>query len=85
MISYLALGKIGRASRERLMGLFWPDRAEPQARASLRQCLVELRVCLVAALAANREWVTLDLAQMTGDCSARVSGAGGRLARNRAL
>lgn len=67
IISYLALSKAGRASRERLMGLFWPDRDEPQARASLRQCLVELRGCVGLALVADREWVTFDLARVTGD------------------
>ena len=36
-------------SRERLAGLLWSDRGEEQARASLRQCLVDLRGALVAA------------------------------------
>ena len=59
LIGYLALGSPPRATRERLVGLFWPDRAETQARASLRQCLVELRAVAGDALLADREWVTL--------------------------
>ncbi|NJC08647.1 hypothetical protein [Polymorphobacter fuscus] len=59
MLGYLALANQQRASRERLTGLFWPDRAEEQARASLRQCLVELRGALGNAIIADREWVGL--------------------------
>ena len=59
LIGYLALGNPPRATRERLVGLFWPDRGEAQARASLRQCLVELRTVVGDALLADREWVTL--------------------------
>ena len=51
IIAYLALAPDCSASRERLCGLLWSDRGEPQARASLRHCLVELReVCGAAGL-----------------------------------
>ncbi len=60
LLAYVALSSPPRATRERLIGLFWPDRAEAQARASLRQCLVELRSVLGNALTTDREWVALD-------------------------
>jgi DNA-binding SARP family transcriptional activator len=43
LLAYLALSKDAPASRERLMALLWSERGEEQARASLRQCLYELR------------------------------------------
>ncbi len=46
LLAYLALAPERSASRERLCGLLWSDRGEPQARASLRQCLLELRGAL---------------------------------------
>lgn len=46
LLAYLALAPERSASRERLCGLLWSDRAEAQARASLRQCLLELRGAL---------------------------------------
>ncbi len=48
LLAYLALAPERSASRERLSGLLWSDRGEPQARASLRQCLLELRGALTA-------------------------------------
>ena len=41
LLAYLALQR-RPAPRERLAGLLWPDRSEPQARKSLRQSLVVL-------------------------------------------
>ncbi|MEO7027531.1 MAG: BTAD domain-containing putative transcriptional regulator, partial [Caulobacteraceae bacterium] len=46
LVGYLALAADHEASRERLCGLLWSDRAEAQARASLRQCVLELREAL---------------------------------------
>jgi len=43
MIGYLALIPEQAATRSRLCGLFWGERGEVQARASLRQCLREIR------------------------------------------
>jgi len=43
MLAYLALNQSPVESRERLAGMFWSDRAENQARASLRQCIKQLR------------------------------------------
>lgn len=49
LLAYLALAPEHTASRERLSGLLWSDRSETQARASLRQCLLELRDAMSAA------------------------------------
>lgn len=43
LLTYLALGQNQFETRERLAGLLWSDRGEDQARASLRQCLKQLR------------------------------------------
>lgn len=43
LLAYLALHPGKAISRERVTGLLWGDRAEEQARASLRQALVELK------------------------------------------
>jgi DNA-binding SARP family transcriptional activator len=48
LIALLALAGPKGMSRERLCSLLWEDREEPQARASLRQALVELRKLLAA-------------------------------------
>lgn len=50
ILAYLALTTPEHAAtRERLCGLLWSDRGETQARASLRQCLVELKEATAAA------------------------------------
>jgi DNA-binding SARP family transcriptional activator/TolB-like protein len=63
MLGYLALAPEHAATRARLRGLFWADRGEAQARASLRQCLLHLRQILGAAgldlLQVSRERVAL--------------------------
>jgi len=46
VLAYLALSPGVPHSRERISSLFWSDRAEPQARGSLRQTLTALRKCL---------------------------------------
>lgn len=43
LVAYLALHRGKPISRERLTGLLWGDRAEEQARASLRQAILELK------------------------------------------
>jgi DNA-binding SARP family transcriptional activator len=60
LLGYLALQPDRRETRSRLAGLLWADRAEAQARASLRQCLLELRNQIgEAQIDASREWVAL--------------------------
>ena len=69
LLSYVALAPDRSASRERLCGMLWSDRGETQARASLRQCLLELRVSLSKAgldvLTADRGAVRLTEALAT--------------------
>jgi DNA-binding SARP family transcriptional activator/TolB-like protein len=50
LIATLAMTPGHRATRERLVGLFWGDRGEEQARASLRQSLSDLRETAPAVL-----------------------------------
>ncbi len=71
LIGYLALAKDRGAGRERLCALLWGDRGETQARASLRQCLLETREALAAAaldlLDIDREWVRLKPGALVSD------------------
>jgi hypothetical protein len=63
LLAYLALHPGKAISRERLMGLLWGDRAEEQARGSLRQTLFELRPLSrgeQASLKVGRETITLE-------------------------
>ncbi len=48
LLAILALSGPKGMRRERLCGMLWEDRDEPQARASLRQALVELRKQIAA-------------------------------------
>ena len=65
LLATLLLAPQQSMARERLAGLFWGDRSDAQARASLRQCLLELRGVLAAGggdadhLVATREMVAL--------------------------
>ncbi len=65
LLASLLLAPQQTMARERLAGLFWGDRSDAQARASLRQCLLELRGVLAAAgadedcLIATRETAAL--------------------------
>jgi DNA-binding SARP family transcriptional activator/TolB-like protein len=63
LLAYLALSETGRETRERLAGLLWPETGEQNARASLRQVLVELRESLAScdchALVAGRRDIEL--------------------------
>lgn len=64
----------GAVPRESLMALLWPDSAEPQARASLRQTLAALRRDLGGAAAAIRagtgDAVALDRTVVSADTDA---------------
>lgn len=82
ILAYLLLSPKSEAGRERLAALFWGDRAEAQARASLRQCLAELRSALEAQrddiVIATRE--TVGIASGAFDCDVadlRAALAGG--------
>ncbi len=71
VLAYLALSPDHTATRERLCGLLWSDRGEAQARASLRQCMLELRGALAGAgldlLTIGREWIALKTDALTTD------------------
>lgn len=74
LLAYLVLPAGKAQSRERLMGLLWSDRAEPQARNSLRQALAELNRALGSAepspLVKEQDRVALDLASVDVDAMA---------------
>jgi len=71
LLAYLVLTPDHVATRERLCGLLWGDRGEAQARASLRQCLLELRDALTPAgldlIDRHRENVALRAGAFTSD------------------
>ena len=71
LIAYLHLAPGQAAQRERLGGVLWSDRSEAQARASLRQCLFELKAALSPAdldlLDVGRERVALRADAVTSD------------------
>lgn len=50
LIAFLILSPSRSAPRERLAEMFWGGRGEDQARASLRQCLAEIRTALRGAV-----------------------------------
>jgi TolB-like protein/Tfp pilus assembly protein PilF len=62
LLAYLALSPGLPCPREKLMALLWSDRAEEQARASLRQALTELRHALgePSPLRTGQDTVSLD-------------------------
>ena len=73
LIGFLRLARDGSASRERLAGLLWSDRGEEQARASLRQCLLEIRAALtpfaVELIQAGRDSIGLNAGGPASDVS----------------
>lgn len=70
MLAYLACQPGMRAERGLLADLLWSDRAEEQARASLRQELAVLRKSLPdGVMEANRQMVWLDPVQVSTDRS----------------
>jgi DNA-binding SARP family transcriptional activator len=74
LLAVLALASSGRLSRHNLTDLLWGDRADEQARKSLRQALVSLRRELncaePAALVITGENVGLDLERIDVDALA---------------
>jgi len=80
LLAYLALSPDVPCSREKLMALLWSDRAEEQARASLRQALTELRHALgdPSPLRTEQDTVSLDSSAIMVDAIefARLAKAG---------
>ena len=63
-------------SRDRLSALFWSRRPEPQAHASLRQCLMELKAWTRASpplVRADRDTVAINRAHVADDLSLLVA------------
>ena len=77
LLAYLVLAPDHVATRERLCGVLWGDRGEAQARASLRQCLLELRDVMSAAgldiLDRRRESVALKTGAFDSDVADLVA------------
>ena len=73
LLAYLAVSETTNERRERLAGLLWPDSSEENARASLRQVLLDLREALAAggckAMVAGRQDVGLISAAVDLDLS----------------
>lgn len=71
ILAYLALSSTGVESREKLAGLLWSESGEEQARASLRQCLKQLRLLFQKvgfdAFETPREAVSLDRSKLRVD------------------
>lgn len=70
LLAYLALHPGKPISRERLAGLLWGDRGEEQARASLRQALVELKPLAngeISALEVERDQVSIRAGALATD------------------
>lgn len=80
LLAYLALSPDLPCPREKLMALLWSDRAEEQARASLRQALTELRHALgePSPLRTEQDAVSLDSSAIVVDAVelARLAKAG---------
>ena len=79
LLAYLALHHGEKCRREALAGLLWGDRAETQARRSLRQALTEIRAALGDgardALVATRDAVEVRLADVDAITFDRLVGS----------
>ena len=71
LLAILALAQGAPQSRDKLAGLLWSDRGDPQARDSLKHALTRVRQCLGEALSdaliADRQTVRLDLGRLAVD------------------
>jgi DNA-binding SARP family transcriptional activator len=95
LLAYLALSETGHERRERLAGLLWPDTTEKNARASLRQVLLDIRQVLgpfaFQAIISRRDnielvpgAIELDVTLMLRDIAAGIAPQG-LLIRSRAV
>ena len=82
LLAFLALSPGTTHARDKLASLLWSDRADPQARDSLKHALTSLRQCLQSpdspAIVADRQTVRLDPATVSTDVAAfeRLLGTG---------
>ncbi len=76
IIAYLAARPDARVSREKITELLWGDRGEEQARASLRQALLEIRNAAPGLICSDRGHVWLDQDSVEMDAISLVEGDG---------
>lgn len=77
LLSYLCLRGETQVSRDTLCGLLWPESADDQARASLRQALSNTRKALGSAggaIASDGDWISLDADRANTDVSTFLAG-----------
>jgi len=69
LLAYLSVMPSQSAARYRLADLLWSDRADEQARGSLRQAIAEVRRCASGSpmLFVDRDRVTINLCRITTD------------------
>ncbi|HEY0650009.1 BTAD domain-containing putative transcriptional regulator [Phenylobacterium sp.] len=81
LLGFLCFAGPAGATREQLSGLLWSDRGEPQARASLRQCLLELRNLLEShgldLLDVGRESISLKRDKVSDDVAELLAALAG--------
>jgi DNA-binding SARP family transcriptional activator len=65
ILAFLSSQADTRIPRERLKDLLWGDRGEAQARASLRQALLEIRQATGDLIQSDRERVWIEDAQLS--------------------
>lgn len=72
IIAFLSAQPGAQVSREKLVDLLWGDRSEAQARASLRQALLEIRQATGELVHADRDnlWIDPELADIDRDDAA---------------
>lgn len=78
LLAYLALARRS-VDRRKVTALLWSERGDQQARASLRQCLIELRALtksLPPLLRADRQQITLDNSMISTDLDAIIAHSG---------
>ena len=74
IIAYLVIHLDERVSRDRLIELLWPERAESQARGSLRQSLHEIRRAVPNLIQADQQHVWVDRKDVHVHSSEHLSG-----------
>lgn len=77
LLTYLAVRAEAQATRDTICGLLWPDSADEQARASLRQALSSIRKALGTAgdaVISDGDMIELDMGKASTDVSLFLSG-----------
>ena len=85
VLAYLALVPNNIESRERLAGLLWSDRAEEQARGSLRQTLKQIRLMFAEAGFEGFKSGRVDVKLAAQDCEVDLLDVAGSLEQHGAI